>query len=72
VIEIDEGITGPEERLQFSPGDDLSPAFEQGLQDLARLILQAQLSSVFEELLPPEIQLEYAEPVAPNSHAKSS
>lgn len=42
VIEIDEGVRGPESLAEFFAGDDFAWTFEKSEQDLERLLLQAE------------------------------
>ena len=55
VIEVDEGVRGPELLLQFFARDDIAGAVEENGQHLERLPLQAQFGSAFAEFAGAEV-----------------
>src|SRR5579863_4403702 len=61
VIEIDEGIGGPEFLADFFAGDDVAWALEEQGQDLKGLVLQAELRPVLAQLAGGQVKFEDAE-----------
>jgi hypothetical protein len=61
VIEIDEGVGGPEASAQIVSRDDLSRPFQQLSEHLERLILQLDLVSLPAQFSRTQIEFEYSE-----------
>ena len=61
VVEVDEGVGGPELLLQLFAGDDFSGALEQQGEDLERLALQAELDSALAQFACAEVEFEDSE-----------
>jgi hypothetical protein len=61
VIEVDEGVFGPEFAAQFLSGHDFSRSFEQCGQHLKGLLLELYLLSALAEFPRAEIDLERTE-----------
>jgi hypothetical protein len=60
MVEVDEGILGPDPVPQFFPGDQLPRSFREGRKDLERLFLAAYPNSILTQLSNPQIQYESA------------
>ena len=60
VLEIHEGALGPQAPAQIFPGHDVTRPFEQGGEDLQRLLLQGQADAPLAQLTPAEVHLEGA------------
>ena len=61
LVEIDGDAVRPEQLLQFFAADNFSVAFQQGDENLKRLILQPNRNASLEEFARPEICLEQTE-----------
>jgi len=56
MVEVHEGIAGPDSSLQLLAGNYFAGSFQQGREDLERLLLQLQLSAVFQQLAAARIE----------------
>ena len=61
MVEVDEGVGGPEFLLQFFAGDDFSGALEQQGEHLEGLTLQAKLDSALAQFACAEVEFEDSE-----------
>ena len=67
MIEIDEGVGGPQPVAKLFPGHRLTGPLEQHRQNLKRLLLKPEPHAVFPQLAGSKIDLEYAETEAHGS-----
>lgn len=58
MVEIDEGILGPELSPKLFTGDDTSRPLDQQTQDLKGLLLKLDLRASFSQLTAPEVEIE--------------
>jgi hypothetical protein len=61
VIEVDEGVGGPEALLDLFAGDDFSGSFEEQGEDLEGLSLEAELDAALPQFARAEIEFENSE-----------
>ena len=61
VVEVNEGIGGPESLFQFLAGYDFAAAFEEDAKHLEGLVLEAKASAVFPEFAGAQVKLKTIE-----------
>ena len=64
VVEIDEGVGGPQAVTKLFPGNGVARALEQHRQNLKLLLLKSEPHALLPQLAGSKIQLEHAEPEA--------
>ncbi len=61
IVEIHEGVGGPEFLAQIVAGDDLAGIFQQHRENLERLVLKANLQAAFAQFAGGEVRLKNSE-----------
>jgi hypothetical protein len=61
VIEVNEGVAGPEAMLKLLARDHLSAVFEKDGENLARLLLELDANAMLAELTGPHVEVVRAE-----------